>query len=75
MFIKGSHVSLKEFHIVFISTCVLLFLGFAYWGFAQYKQLSSLVYAGTSVLSFIAAIGLVAYESYFIKKTRASDDR
>ena len=67
-------MSLKEFHIVFITASVLLSLGFAWWGFTQYNQLHGRIYVGTFSLSLIAAFGLMAYEVWFIKKTRAHDD-
>ena len=72
---KGYNVSLKEFHIVFITTSVLLSLGFAYWGLTQYNELHSSRYVGTCILSLIAAIGLTIYEVAFIKKMKVSDDR
>ena len=68
-------MSLKEFHLVFITASVFLSLGFSYWGLVQYKELHGGIYAGTSILSLMAAIGLVIYEGYFIKKTRAQGDR
>ena len=72
---KGSNVSLKEFHLVFITVSIFLALGFAYWGFAQYNQLGGGVYIGASILSFIAALGLVIYEIRFIRKTKAYNSR
>ena len=64
-------MSLRDFHILFITTSVILLLGFTYWGFTQYKQLHELLYAGTSLLSLSAAVGLGIYEVTFIKKTKA----
>ena len=68
-------MSLKEFHIVFITASVLLCLGFSYWGFVQYQKLHASLYAGGGFLSSVAAIGLVMYEIRFIRKTRSYEDR
>ena len=64
-------MSLKEFHIVFITASILLSLGFSYWGLSQYYQLHEVVYLGTSIVSLLTAIGLVIYEVTFIKKMKA----
>ena len=68
-------MSLKEFHIVFITASILLSLGFACWAFVQYAHIHNPLYAGISVLSFAAAIGLVGYEIRFIQKTKSYEDR
>ena len=68
-------MSLKEFHIVFITASALLCLGFTCWGFTQYHELHRPVYAGTGLLSFVATIGLVMYEIRFIRKTKSYEDR
>jgi len=65
-------MSLKEFHVVFITASVLLFLGFSYWGVVQYHQFHGTIFIGASIVSLIAAIGLTLYEVRFIKKTKAS---
>ena len=72
---KGYNVSLKEFHIVFITASVLLAVGFATWGLAQYQERHDGIYVGAFLLSLMAAVGLVCYEVYFVKKTKASHDR
>jgi len=72
---KGSAMSLKDFHIVFITASVLLSLGFSYWGFVQYRELHGSLYAGGGILSLVAAIGLVGYEIRFIRKTKSYEDR
>ena len=61
-------MSLKEFHVVFITASVLLSAGFAWWGIVQSRPL-------WAVLSVVAAVGLGMYEVYFMKKTRALSDR
>ena len=64
-------MSLKDFHIVFITASILLSLGFACWTFIQYKQLHEVIYAGVSFASFLFAVGLLIYEVSFVKKTRS----
>ena len=72
---KDLAMSLKDFHVVFITASALLSLGFACWGFVQYQELHSHLYAGTGLLSFVATIGLVMYEIRFIRKMRSYEDR
>ena len=72
---KGSNVSLKEFHVVFITASVLLTMGFATWGFAQYQERHGGIYVGAFLLSLVAAVGLVCYEVYFVKKVKSYRDR
>jgi len=64
-------MSLKDFHIVFITASVLLALGCAAWGFVQYQRLQETVYLAALILSSFAAVGLTGYEVYFFKKMRA----
>ena len=68
-------MSLKDFHVVFITASILLSLGFACWAFVQYHQLHGNLYTGAGILSFVAAIGLSIYEIRFIRKTRSYEDR
>ena len=68
-------MSLKDFHVVFITASILLSLGFAYWGFVQYMQLRGGMYVGAALISLLSAIGLVVYEVAFIKKTRSQNGR
>ena len=55
-------MSIKSFHIVFISLSIILSLWIAIWGIDQSLILSS--------ISFLAGIGLVAYGLKVIKKFR-----
>ncbi len=56
-------MSLKWFHIVFISLSMLISLGFGVWGlFNQYVVLG--------VMSLVASAGLVVYGNYFLGKAR-----
>ena len=56
-------MSLKWFHIVFISLSVLVSLGFGIWGL--FNQQSAL-----GIASLAASAGLVVYGNYFLGKVR-----
>jgi len=62
-------MSLKGFHVVFVSASALLAFGFAAWCVAAVPEPGAgrLVAGATSVL---AGIGLVFYEAWFLKKMR-----
>ena len=56
-------MSLKWFHIFFISLSVVVAVGFGLWGLLnQYVLLG--------VLSLVVAAGLVVYGNYFLRKAR-----
>lgn len=63
-------MSLRDFHILFVTASILLSFGFSYWGFSQYQHLHDRIYGGVSFLSLLAAMGLAFYEITFIKKTK-----
>ena len=63
-------MSLKAFHLVFITAATLLAFGFGIWlakNFFSTGGAGSLVAA---LLSFAAGIGLIVYEYFFLKKTK-----
>ena len=63
-------MSLKAFHIVFVTASTLLCIGFSAWSVKQYftsGRVSDLVYG---IASLIAAVGLVIYGKYFLKKLK-----
>ena len=64
-------MSLKEFHVVFITVSILLSLGAAGWGMVQYRQGYETSYVAFSLVSLLVAIGLVGYEAYFLQKTKS----
>jgi len=57
-------VSLKSFHLIFISLCVLLCWGFGFWCVQVANQL---IAAG---VSFMVGLVLVTYEVYILKKLK-----
>ena len=64
-------MSLKAFHLVFITAAILLAFGFGAWllqgFFTPDGRVSELVFG---LVSIAAGIGLIVYERYFLKKTR-----
>lgn len=56
-------MSLKWFHLVFITLSVALALGFGIWGLVSQ-------YAALGLLSLVVAAALVVYEVYFVRKSR-----
>jgi hypothetical protein len=63
-------MSLKTFHLVFVSASVLLMLSLTGWCLAQYRgggQAAQLVYAA---ISMVCAVGLVIYGRIFLKKLK-----
>ena len=64
-------MSLKAFHLVFIVASILLALGFGAWSLVNYfAHQAGVWYLVAGAGSLIAAVGLVFYERYFLKKTK-----
>jgi len=64
-------MSLKAFHVVFIVASILLAAGFAAWSIANYFApggVKSDLWVGIG--SGIAALALIGYEIYFLKKLK-----
>lgn len=57
-------MSLRDFHIVFIISSILLGLGFSYWALQAGFWI-------TAFISCVIAIGLILYSIQFAKKVRA----
>lgn len=64
-------MSLKAFHLVFITASTLLAFGFGAWLLRNYfspdGRVSELLFG---LVSIAAGVGLIVYERYFLKKTR-----
>jgi hypothetical protein len=63
-------MSLKAFHVVFITAAVLLAFGFGVWMLRAYNAegvKSDLIYG---VSSFVVGVGLLVYEGFFLKKLK-----
>jgi phosphotransferase system glucose/maltose/N-acetylglucosamine-specific IIC component len=55
-------MSLRAFHVLFISAAILLALGVAWWCLPAHT--------GWAAVSAAVACALVAYETWFLRKTR-----
>jgi hypothetical protein len=64
-------VSLKAFHVVFITLSVLLCLGVAGWNYAAYTAEGSVANLAQSVGWAIAGAGLAVYGVLFLRKYKA----
>ena len=64
-------MSLKAFHLIFISASCVLALGFGVWELKSYFSAEGktidLVFG---IGSLLATVGLVVYERYFLKKLK-----
>jgi hypothetical protein len=63
-------MSLKAFHLVFIIAAIVLAIGFGVWLANNYFTDGGVMNLLGALLSFVAAVGLIFYERYFLKKTR-----
>lgn len=63
-------MSLKVFHVVFVTVSVLLALGFSLWSLRAAQAGGGGGYAVMAVAALAAAVGLVFYGGWFLRKTR-----
>jgi hypothetical protein len=64
-------MSLKAFHIIFVTACVLLAFGFGAWLLNEYfANGGSLSYLVFGMVSFVTGVGLIVYGRYFLKKLK-----
>jgi hypothetical protein len=63
-------MSLRAFHVLFITLSVLLALGCGGVAFRDYAERGGTLQLVFGIGSILVAVGLVIYERYFLKKTR-----
>ena len=63
-------MSLKAFHVVFISLSILLLFVLSGWLVNQYLLSGRFLFLLLAALSFAAGLGLAVYERSFLKKTK-----
>jgi hypothetical protein len=63
-------MSLKAFHVIFITAAVLLAFGFGAWMLGVYKDSSSPGDYNLGIGSLVVGVVLVGYEIYFLRKLR-----
>jgi len=63
-------MSLKAFHIVFISVSTLLAFAFALWLWQSYSHSGRVIHLVCAILSLGAGGALLCYGKYFLKKLK-----
>jgi hypothetical protein len=63
-------MSLRFFHIVFITLSTLLSFGFAVWLYENYRAQASAAELLGAIISGALGVGLIAYGVWFFKKSR-----
>lgn len=63
-------MSLKVFHIVFITMSVLLAVGFGVWAIVKWTRDGQLSGVVLGVLSLVGAVGLLWYGIWFWRKLK-----
>jgi len=63
-------MSLRAFHLFFISLSAIMAAFCAAWAFSQYQMDHALIYAAGSAASVLSVAGLAVYGRAFQRKTR-----
>jgi uncharacterized membrane protein (UPF0136 family) len=63
-------MSLKGFHLFFITLSVILSALCSIYGFVNYQQQNSIVHLMWGIMSLVVLIGLLYYVVWFMRKTR-----
>jgi hypothetical protein len=63
-------MSLKAFHIVFVTASILLAFGFGAWSFLNYKDEERALDLVFGIGSVAVGIGLVIYERMILRKLK-----
>jgi len=64
-------MSLKAFHVIFITASSLMLFGFGTWMLRTYRGPEGIASdLGWAVAALTAAVGLLVYEGFFLKKLK-----
>ncbi len=63
-------MSLRAFHLFFISLSAIMAAFCAAWSFSQFRAEHAAIYALGSLISALSVAGLAAYGAAFQRKTR-----
>jgi len=63
-------MSLRAFHLFFISLSAVMAAFCAAWAFSQYRADHELIYAAGSIVSALSVAALAMYGASFQRKTR-----
>ena len=64
-------MSLRWFHALLILLSAALAVLFGVWALGQYRQEGGVASLLTAIVAFVVAVGLVVYDSWFLRKTRS----
>ena len=63
-------MSLKTFHLVFVTVCTILAIGFGIWAIRNYQSQGDIESLIAGVASLAGAIILLVYGKWFLKKLK-----
>ena len=63
-------MSLKNFHIFFISLSTLLAFGFAIWGINSYSVSDNTTHLSLGIISLLVGVGLIIYGMKVFQKLK-----
>ena len=63
-------MSLRAFHLFFISLSAVMAAFCCAWAFSQFRSAHDVGYAGAALVSALSAAGLAVYGAAFQRKTR-----
>jgi hypothetical protein len=63
-------MSLKAFHLIFVTASIAVSLFLGVWSFLAYRDSGAGAYLGYSIASAIAVVALLWYGRYFLRKLK-----
>jgi hypothetical protein len=66
-------MSIKAFHVLFIVISTLFALGLGGWSVREYRRVDGLQNMVMAILAFAAAVALVVYGRWFLRKLKGLD--
>ena len=63
-------MNLRWFHALLIALSAALAVLFGFWCLSQYRQEDGIAPLVSAIASFAVSLGLVMYDSWFLRKTR-----
>ncbi len=68
-------MSLKAFHILFITLSTLLALGFGAWSLNEYSKQSDGRFLAMGILALVIGVALIVYGILFLRKLKKLDTK
>ncbi|MFN7140310.1 MAG: hypothetical protein ACK4UN_13320 [Limisphaerales bacterium] len=63
-------MSLKAFHIIFVTAATLLAFGFGAWALHSYTVSRSVLDLVMGILAVVMGVGMIWYGKYFLRKLK-----